>query len=552
MIKILNPDKYKAGLYERLSNEKIEVVHINGAVSKKSEQSGSIETQQIILENFCKTNDIRKYQHYYDDGFSGANFDRPGFERLLEDIENGKINLVVVKDLSRFGRSDKVPDSLEEFFALKGVRFIAVDDNIDTGELADISRVDDEIHLRAFFNSWYLRDTSKKIRNGKKARAELGKVMAVYPTYGYKKDPQDKNHYIVDEETAPIVQRIFTLAKSGMTPTKIGELLTDEKIPVPSEVVGNDHTRQGAIKRGWNRNTVCKILQNVTYLGWVSNGNTRKISYKKKGVKIVPKEERTIRKGMHEPLVDEATFNLVQDMIESRTGVRTKSYDWLLKGLICCKECGKKLSLVPQKKKNKTTFYLRCNTYATNTHLGLCTPHSNNLDKLTEAVLTQIRNRCMEFLQEEKYQRIADKSKNRFLTNKFSIKNQIQLQEKRLKDTNNIIDSIYKEKCLGRIQEEDFTRMYTMYTEERKAIKERIEILKQEQEEEKAPKVDIMKIVKEFVSFKEVTREMLVSLVDKIEVSQDKEITIYYKFSILNVAELQDQEQEESTLQVVG
>ena len=156
-----------------------------------------------------------------------------------------------------------------------------------------------------------------------------------------------------------------------MTPTQIGKILTDEKTLVPSEIVGNNHTRKDGIKRGWNRNTVKRILQNVTYLGWVSNGNLKKINYKSKKIMIMPKEDRIVKKGMHTPIIDEETFNIVQDMIKSRAGVRTKSYDWLLKGLVYCKECEKKLSIVPQKKKTKTTFYLRCNTYACNTHLGL-------------------------------------------------------------------------------------------------------------------------------------------------------------------------------------
>ena len=145
-------------------------------------------------------------------------------------------------------------------------------------------------------------------------------------------------------------------------------------------------------------------MQNVTYLGSVSNGNVKKINYKSKKVMIMPMEERIIVEDMHEPLVDKETFNIVQDLIKSRTGVRTKSYDWLLKGLLTCKECGKKLSIVPQKHPNKTTFYVRCNTYACNTHLHLCTPHSNNLEKLTNYVIEQIKKRCNEFLDENKMQ----------------------------------------------------------------------------------------------------------------------------------------------------
>lgn len=551
MIKILNPEKYTAGLYERLSNDTIEVINGSSTREQEERESGSISTQKSFLENFCKENNIKIFDHYTDDGFTGANFDRPDFNRLIKDIENKKLNLVIVKDLSRFGRSaSKVSYYLDEYFAEREVRFIAITDDIDTGDISSFNTSEEMVAFKAFMNEFYLRDTSKKVRNGKRTRALEGKVMATYPTYGYKKDPENKNHYIVDETVAPNVKRIFALAKEGNTPTEIGKILTEEKVPVPSEVVGNNHTRQGAVKRGWNRNTVVKILQNVTYLGWVSNCNTKKVNYQSKKMLIIPKEDRIIRKGMHEPLVDEATFNLVQSMIESRKSTRVKSYDWLLKGLICCKECGKKLSLVPQKKKTKTTFYLRCNTYAINTQLELCTPHSNNLEKVTDAVLTQIRKRCMEFLQEEKYQRIANKSKDKILNNKFSIKNRILLLEKQIRETNDMIDSLYREKCKGKLQEEDYNRMYTRYTEERKALNERIEQLKQE--ENKTPKVDIMKIVKEFVSFKEVTREMLVSLVDRIEISQDKEITIYYKFSILNVAEMQDQQQEESNLQVVG
>ena len=326
-----------------------------------------------------------------------------------------------------------------------------------------------------------------------------------------------------------------------MNPTEIGKILTDERTLVPSEIVGNAHTRKDGIKRGWNRNTVVRILQNVTYLGWVSNGNTKKVSYKSKKVLIMPKEERIIVKNMHIPLIDQETFDIVQDMIASRTGVRTKSYDWLLKGLICCKECGKKLSLVPQKHPNKTTFYLRCNTYATNTHLGLCTPHSNNLQKVTDIVIEQIRNRCRQFLNEEQYQKLATTTKDKILESKFNIKGEILVLEKKIKEINNRIDNIYEDKYKGLFEDEDFTRLYTKNIESRKALEDRIKQLKQMEEKEET-QVDIKQLVKDFVNMKEITRTMLVSLVDKIEISQNKEITIYYKFNILNASAVQEQE----------
>ena len=533
MITIANPEKYIAGLYERLSNENIEVGNGEVIVTNEDEQeSGSISTQKLFLRNFCKDNNIQVYDDYTDDGVSGATFDRPDFNRMIKDIENKKINLIIVKDLSRFGRlSSKISYYLEEFFIEKGVRFIAVTDDIDTGH---IETSEEMVQFKAFFNEWFLRDTSRKVRNGKKTRAKEGKVMTTYPTYGYKKDPLDYNHYVIDQDIAPIVRRIFMLARNGMTPTEIGKILTDERTLVPSEIVGNGHTRKDGIKRGWNRNTVKRILQNVTYLGWVSNVNTKKINYKSKKTMIMPKEDRIIVKDMHTPIIDEETFNIVQDMIKSRTGVRTKSYDWLLKGLVCCKECGKKLSLVPQKHPNKTTFYLRCNTYATNTHLGLCTPHSNNLEKVTDFVIEQIKKRCREFLDEEKYTKIANTSKDKIIKDRFNVKNEILILEKKVKDINKRIDKLYEDKYKGLFEDEDFTRLYSKQIENRKQAEERIKQL-QELEEKEDSSIDINKLVRDFVNMKEITRTMIVSLVDKIEISENKEITIYYKFNILNM-----------------
>ena len=283
-------------------------------------------------------------------------------------------------------------------------------------------------------------------------------------------------------------------------------------------------------------------MQNVTYLGSVSNGNVKKINYKSKKVMIMPMEERIIVENMHEPLVDKETFNIVQDLIKSRTGVRTKSYDWLLKGLLTCKECGKKLSIVPQKKKTITTFYVRCNAYACNTHLHLCTPHSNNLEKLTNYVIEQIKTRCNEFLDANKYMQVANSSKDKILKDRFNFKNEILVLEKKLKDIDKMIDKLYEDKCKGLFEDEDFTRLYSKQIEMRKDTNERIKCL-QKQIENEDSSVDINKLVKDFVELKEITRTMMVSLIDRIEVSEDKEITIYYKFNILNMRKVNDEEE---------
>jgi hypothetical protein len=272
----------------------------------------------------------------------------------------------------------------------------------------------------------------------------------------------------------------------------------------------------------------------VTYTGCVSNGNTRKINYKSKKTMIMPVADRIIIENMHTPIIDKETFDIVQDLIKSRTGVRTKSYDWLLKGLVCCKECGRKLSLIPQKYPNKTTFYLRCNTYVRNTGLGLCTLHSNNLEKVTDYVIDEIRKRCNAFLSKEEYAKIADKSMKKRLNDRFNLKNEIIILEKKIKDINKKIDRLFEDKYKGLFEDEDFTRVYSMQIQLRKDSECRIKQLK-ELEHKEGRLGDINKLVKDFVESKEITREMIISLVDKIEISESKEITIYYKFNVLNM-----------------
>ena len=341
----------------------------------------------------------------------------------------------------------------------------------------------------------------------------------------------DKNHYIVDEEIAPIIKEIFDMAKRGTTPTDIAEHLSKRGLKLPSEVIGNVHTKSDEIKRGWNRNTVVNILRNETYLGYVRNGTLKKISYKSKKVLAIPHNEWIIKKGMHEAIIDEETFNIVQEQIKSRTGVRKKKYDWLLKGLLECKECGKKLSVVPNRQRsNKIIFYLRCNTYANATHLKLCTPHSNNLEKIKNIVVGIIKEKCKNFLDENKYIDVAMNTKNNILNRKNSLKNEISLLEKKLSEINNKIDKLYDDKCSGILNSEDFTRIYQGSVKTKTEIVEKIEELKSK-EEKNTDGIDIYKVVENFVKQKEITREMIVSLVDRIEVSENKEITIHYKFS---------------------
>lgn len=526
MITISEPEKYSAGILVRLSNEKIEDL-------KRYGESGSITNQKNLLLRFCKENHIKVYKTYADDGESGAFYDRPHFQEMIRDIEDGYINMVVVKDLSRFGRvASGIDKYIEEYFQEKRVRFVSVSENLDSFESANFQ---DDIKIRAFFNEWFLRDASKKTRAGKHNKALMGKVMVTYPKYGYKKDPNDKNHYVPNEETAPIVHKIFIMLRTGINPTDVAQWLNDHNIPVPSESVGNVHTRtKNEIKRRWNRTTVVRIARDRTYLGYVINEKVKKLSYKSKKIISVPISEQVIKEGMHEPLIDKETFDIVQRLIDSRRRTRKYKHDFLLKGLLECAECGKKLSIVVQRRKSgKEARYLRCNTYGSAPRNKLCTPHSNNYDALESQVIETIKNRLKAYLEEEKYVNIAENIKDKSGYQRNLIQNQISNLNSKINQINKKIDSLYEDKLDSVLNGEDFIRIYNSLTLKKKELENAISDLEKEKDEVKN-EVDLIKLTKEFISMKEINREMIVLLIDKITVSEDKEVKIYYKFRILN------------------
>lgn len=325
------------------------------------------------------------------------------------------------------------------------------------------------------------------------------------------------------------------MLREGILPTDVAQWMNDNNVPVPSESVGNVHTRtRNEIKRKWNRTTVVRIARDKTYLGYVINGKSRKVSYKSKKIIQVPKEEQLVVADMHEPLVDQETFDIVQSMIDSRKHTRRYKYDFLLKGLLECAECGKKLSIIANKQKSGNTIqYLRCNTYASMTRLKLCTPHSNNCEKLTNKVIDTIRERLKQYLKEEEYFELAQNVKDKTLYKKNLLQNQISTLQNKIIQLNKKIDSLYEDKMNGILGVDDFQRMYVSTLDKKQEFEKAIKELEKEKEET-THEIDLKKLVADFMSMKEVSREMIVSLVDRITVSEDKEIKIYYKFSLLN------------------
>ncbi|MBR6523537.1 MAG: recombinase family protein [Clostridia bacterium] len=279
--------EYSAALYMRLSKED----------GKKD--SGSIGSQKELLRRFAAEKGFSVFDEYIDDGFSGTNFERPAFKRMISDIEDGKINLVITKDLSRLGRDYISSGEFTEiYFPSKGVRYISVADCYDSE-----NSFEDIIPFKNVFNEMYARDISRKIRFAFSARMKNGDFVGAFAPFGYKRSDENRHKLVVDENTAYIVKRIFSESAGGKRPAEIAKGLDSDNIPTPL-----DFRNKASKSRNWSSATILKILRNPVYLGHLEQGKTSKISFKSKKSLNVPKEKRFFIENTHEAIIDEKTF----------------------------------------------------------------------------------------------------------------------------------------------------------------------------------------------------------------------------------------------------
>ena len=378
---VMRKNEKITALYERLSRDDF------GKDDDQQRESNSISNQKRILETYAKQNGFSNLRWYTDDGYSGANFQRPGFQAMLADIEAGKVGTVIVKDMSRLGRNYlQVGMYTEMIFPQKGVRFIAINDGVDSAQGDN-----DFAPLRNIFNEWLVRDTSKKIKAVKRSKGMSGKPITSKPVYGYLMD-EDEN-FIIDEEAAPVVKQIYNLCLAGNGPTKIARMLTEQQIPTPGTL---EYRRTGSTRRyhpgyecKWATNTVVHILENREYTGCLVNFKTEKLSYKVKHSVENPLEKQVIFENHHEPIIDTQTWERVQELRKQRK--RPNRYDevGLFSGILFCADCG---SVMYQQRyqtdKRKQDCYI-CGNYKKRTHD--CTAHFIRTDLLTAGVLSNLR-----------------------------------------------------------------------------------------------------------------------------------------------------------------
>ena len=520
-------------LYPRLSHE-----------DELQGESNSISNQKRILETYAKQNGFSNLRWYTDDGYSGANFQRPGFQAMLADIEAGKVGTVIVKDMSRLGRNYlQVGMYTEMVFPQKGVRFIAINDGVDSAQGDN-----DFAPLRNIFNEWLVRDTSKKIKAVKRSKGMSGKPITSKPVYGYLMD-EDEN-FIIDEEAAPVVKQIYNLCLAGNGPTKIARMLTEQQIPTPGTL---EYRRTGSTRRyhpgyecKWATNTVVHLLENREYTGCLVNFKTDKVSYKLKHSIENPPEKQVIFENHHEPIIDRETWERVQELRKQRK--RPNRYDevGLFSGILFCADCG---SVMYQQRyqtdKRKQDCYI-CGSYKKRT--ADCTAHFIRTDLLTAGVTENLRKitsyaakheaRFMKLLVEQN----EDGGRRR----NAAKKKELETAQKRISELSAIFKRLYEDSVTGRISDERFSELSADYEAEQKELKERAaglqeELSKAQEATENAEK--FMKVVRKHTSFEELTPTLLREFVEKIVIHESvaldgkrrgklrrQEIEIYYSF----------------------
>ena len=520
-------------LYPRLSHE-----------DELQGESNSISNQKRILETYAKQNGFSNLRWYTDDGYSGANFQRPGFQAMLADIEAGKVGTVIVKDMSRLGRNYlQVGMYTEMIFPQKGVRFIAINDGVDSAQGDN-----DFAPLRNIFNEWLVRDTSKKIKAVKRSKGMSGRPITSKPVYGYLMD-EDEN-FIIDEEAAPVVKQIYNFCLAGNGPTKIARMLTEQQIPTPGTL---EYRRTGSTRRyhpgyecKWATNTVVHLLENREYTGCLVNFKTEKPSYKLKHSIENPPEKQAVFENHHEPIIDRETWERVQELRKQRK--RPNRYDevGLFSGILFCADCG---SVMYQQRyqtdKRKQDCYI-CGSYKKRT--ADCTAHFIRTDLLTAGVLSNLRKvtsyaakheaRFMKLLIEQNED--GDRRRN------AAKKKELEAAEKRIAELSAIFKRLYEDSVTGRISDERFTELSADYEAEQKELKERAARLREElskAQEATANAEKFMNVVRRHTTIEELTPTLLREFVEKIVVHESvaldgkrrgklrrQEIEIYYSF----------------------
>ena len=516
-LEISNPMDYHVALYIRLSKE-----------DENQGPSQSVQNQESLLREFVEQHRLSVFDTYVDDGWSGTSFDRPNFQPMISDIEAQKVNMVITKDLSRLGRDYIMTGHyMERYFPEHRVRYISLLDGIDTG--VD-STANDITPFRAIMNDMYAKDISKKIKSVKRDKQRKGQFIGGKPMYGYKMHPTEKNKIVIDEKAAPVVQRIFSLALSGMSCRKIATTLNEEGVPTPATYANLSVARPGPYSGLWSSERIADMLKNETYIGNMVQGRTVKVSYKSKKCLRQSPENWVVVEGTHEPIIDPETFQKVQMLVNSRKYTRSRTYDFLLKGLIFCHECGYPMAVLNRKNAaGEDRLYFVCRTYQRFTKAGICTCHSIKEETVNKAVLTKVRDVCQTYLNPDALCPIAAEAVEN-ASKAASCEAEIQALQSKITALTTNLDQMYMDRLNGLLSEEDFQRIYQKVKMDRTVLEERLKNLQEQAKQPVSAEEKAKALVKQFLDSALSSRELLVSLIERVELTEGKEIIIKFRF----------------------
>ncbi len=497
-------------------------------------ESNSITNQKEILLKYAQDNCFPNPQFYVDDGFSGTNFNRPDFQRMIADMENDKIGIIITKDLSRLGREYLMTGQyIELIFPDHDVRYIAINDNVDTAK-----SIDDMMVFRNIFNDFYAKDVSRKVRAVFKAKGQSGKPLATNPPYGYKKFESDKNAWVIDESAAEVVRRIFKMCIEGNGPRQIARTLNAEKIPTPSI-----HSRGNGLKQ-WDHRSVCDILERLEYVGHTVNFKTTKKSYKCNKRIDLPKENWQVFENTHEPIITRHDYDLVQQLRESkRRPQKQRSEPNPFSGIVYCADCGKKLYISGRRQESKSNESLRCSTYSR--HCDECSAHYIRTCILGEIVLSEI-NKLLGAVRNDEdgfVERSMEQSAASHLDEVKKAKRLISKDERRIEELERLFTRLYEDNVLGKIDDERFSQMSANYTDEQKKLKDEVAKLNSLVEAKEQKSSDIfhfLHVVRRYEHISELTPKLIHEFVEKIVVHEadkssghrEQEVEIYFRFNV--------------------
>lgn len=516
-----------AALYIRLSKE-----------DGDKPESNSVVSQKEILKEYLKLHpDIDLYDFYVDDGWSGTNFERPAFKRMIEDIRSGRVNCVIVKDLSRFGRNyTDAGYYLENVFVRHKVRFIAINNSHDTASgNMNAAMQCINVGITNVINESVAATTSVNVRGTLNVRRTNGDFIGSFPAYGYLKDPDDRHKLIIDEETAPVVRMIFEKYVSGMSILGITKELNEMGVPNPStykRLKGFNYKHPaGKLNDGlWPESSVRRILKNEMYIGNMVQGKNTTMSYKIKQCRAVPEEEWYVVEGTHEPIIDKEIFKKAQALFNRniRKPPEKKEVD-LFAGLVRCADCLRIMS----KKSNKHSYgeyhYYRCTT-ARKMKNGACTNHTIRIDKLEEAVLVFLQKMvdvAVEYDGILKRINADSRRKNKSNHLEKSLENRLAERE----NINKMILELYPDLKSGLISKQEYMDLKTDFQKKIEMLDESIKSLKKTAEEYQngIEENSFIESFKKFGNIESLTRPVLTELIEEILVHEGGNITIRLK-----------------------